>query len=519
VSSDDQADRGTIEAQRDFLRQFASLYQLPIADEYSDDGVTGTVSLRERPEGQRLLQDAEAGRFGCVLVYRLTRLGRSLKALIEAHDMLTRHGVTIRSVTEPFDTSTPIGTFLFQLLSSLAELDRAQVLDQLTRGRDRVARQGKWTGGLVPYDYMVEEGLLIPSTRPVEALGMTEADVVRALYQRIAAGSSAVQEVTRFNALGVPTTRYYGNGVSREGTKWHPGPVATLIANPTYRGVHILQSRHGAIEREVPALVDPELWARANAQLQRNRRLPKSNATRIYLLRGLIICGSCGSMYLGQIYRNVNKPPGFYYRCGGRYLTHYPNRTERCPSRTIHAAWIEQIVWEDCRNFIRNPGEALASAQEQLKARKLQVSAMAQERATYLRALAEKGQERDRIMTMFQRGRLPLKDAEARLDAIAQEEATLRQQCAALDAQRALAEAAETHLGDSKRLLKQLQGRLADVEQRDDQVIKRQVVECLVHGIRIDMDAQQQVIATITYAFSPERVAPIGTAPRGCTHC
>src|SRR2546425_9048582 len=115
VSSEDQADRGTIDAQRDFLRQYASLYQLPVADEYADDGVTGTLPLGERPEGRRLLQDAEAGRFGCVLVYRLTRLGRSLKALIDAHDMLARYGVTIRSATEPFDTSTPIGTFLFQL--------------------------------------------------------------------------------------------------------------------------------------------------------------------------------------------------------------------------------------------------------------------------------------------------------------------------------------------------------------------------------------------------------------------
>jgi site-specific DNA recombinase len=116
VSSEDQADRGTIDAQRDFLRQFASLYQLPMADEYADDGVTGTLPLGERPEGRRLLQDAETGRFGCVLVYRLTRLGRSLKALIDAHDILSRFGVTIRSATEPFDTSTPIGTFLFQLL-------------------------------------------------------------------------------------------------------------------------------------------------------------------------------------------------------------------------------------------------------------------------------------------------------------------------------------------------------------------------------------------------------------------
>lgn len=101
------------------------------------------LHLDKRPEGHRLLQDAEAGRFGCVLVYRLTRLGRSLDALIDAHDILSRFGVTIRSAQEPFDTSTPIGTFLFQLLGSLAQLDRAQVLEQLSRGRDRVASTGK----------------------------------------------------------------------------------------------------------------------------------------------------------------------------------------------------------------------------------------------------------------------------------------------------------------------------------------------------------------------------------------
>ena len=519
VSTEDQADRGTIEAQRDFLRQFANLYQLPVVDEYSDDGVTGTVSLKERPEGQRLLQDAEAGRFGCVLVYRLTRLGRSLKALIEAHDMLTRHGVTIRSVTEPFDTSTPIGTFLFQLLSSLAELDRAQVLDQLTRGRDRVARHGKWTGGLVPFGYMVDaDGVLTPSTRVVEALGMTEADVVRDLYARIAAGSSALGEAQRLNALGVSTTRYYSNGTPREGTKWHPGPTAALIANSTYRGVHTLKSRHGEIEREVPALVDEALWHAANAQLQRNRRLPKSNATRTYLLRGLITCGRCKSNYVGQMVNRTHSPARIYYRCGGGRLPNYANRTEHCGGKTIDAAWIEKIVWEDCRTFILNPGEALAGAQEQLKARQQQVSTLMDERAIYLRALAEKGEERNRIMVLYQRGRVSLQETEARLDSIAQDEATLRQQCAALDAQRALADAVEMHLMDAQRLLERLQGRLDDIEARDDQDAKRQVIECLVHEIKIEIDEHGEVTARITYAFTSERVADISTSQRGCTH-
>src|SRR5207302_5992583 len=134
-----------------------------------------TLPLSQRPAGRRLLDDAQSGRFGCVLVYRVDRLGRSLTALLEAHTTLSQAGITIRSATEPFDTSTPIGTFLFQLLGSLAELEKAQVLEQLTRGRDRVAKSGKWTNGPLPFGYAVDhERRLVPSTRLVEVLGMTE---------------------------------------------------------------------------------------------------------------------------------------------------------------------------------------------------------------------------------------------------------------------------------------------------------------------------------------------------------
>ena len=279
-----------------------------------------------------------------------------------------------------------------------------------------------------------------------------------------------------------------------------------------------LQSRHGTIEREVPALASPELWAQANAQLQRNRRLPKSNEKRTYLLRGLITCGRCRSNYVGQLVNRRHGAARIYYRCGGGRLPNYANRTERCGGKTIDAAWIEEIVWEDCRGFILNPGEALAGAQEQLKARQQQVATMMEERATYLRALAEKCQERERLMIIFQRGRLSLQETETRLDAIAQDEATLRQQVAALDAQRALADAVETHLMDAQRLLEQLQGRLADIEEHNDQGAKREVVEVLVNEIKIDTDEEGEVTARIRYAFSSERVADICTNSHGCTH-
>src|SRR5262245_272515 len=105
-STEDQAERETIKNQITFLRKFVELHDHPVYDIYSDEGVSGTLLLEERPDGRRLLADAAAGCFRRVIVYRLDRLGRSIRALLNAHDRLEALGITIQSATEPFDTSS-----------------------------------------------------------------------------------------------------------------------------------------------------------------------------------------------------------------------------------------------------------------------------------------------------------------------------------------------------------------------------------------------------------------------------
>src|SRR5215217_8927245 len=121
VSTEEQRDRETIEIQREFLDQYCGLYEVEVAGVYADDGISGTIPLHERPEGRRLLEDAKAGLFDVVLVYRLDRLGRSLLVIVDAHDRLEATGVSLRSATEPIDTSTPSGRLIFQMLASFAE--------------------------------------------------------------------------------------------------------------------------------------------------------------------------------------------------------------------------------------------------------------------------------------------------------------------------------------------------------------------------------------------------------------
>jgi septal ring factor EnvC (AmiA/AmiB activator) len=132
---------------------------------------------------------------------------------------------------------------------------------------------------------------------------------------------------------------------------------------------------------------------------------------------------------------------------------------------------------------------------------------MDQERAQYMHALTEKTQERDRIMTLFRRGRSRLEDVEAQLDDIAREETELRQQLAAMDAQKAIAEAYEAHMTGASLMLHQLQDRLADIDRTNDVAKKREIIELLVQGIRIDGKGARGWEATITYYFMPGRVA------------
>jgi len=232
---------------------------------YEDPGVSGAVPLNERPAGGRLLGDCIAGLIDVVIVYRLDRLGRTARVLLEAHDQLAAVGVAVSSATEPFDTRTSIGRFLFQLLGSIAELERETIRERTTLGRDRIAREGKFITGPVPFGYEVSDsGFLTPSTRWVTQVGMLEADLVRELFNRVAKGESSVKLAFWLRAAGVPAVRRYYSRRRREAREvietayWSPARICRTIGNQTYKGICIVKSAHGPIQAPVVPLITTE---------------------------------------------------------------------------------------------------------------------------------------------------------------------------------------------------------------------------------------------------------------------
>ena len=101
-------------------------------------------ALASRPALDDMLSQLRPG--DTVVVWRLDRLGRSLKNLIEIFADLDARGVAVRSLTEQLDTSTPGGRLTFHLFGSLAEFERDLIRERTTAGLEAARARGRVGG-------------------------------------------------------------------------------------------------------------------------------------------------------------------------------------------------------------------------------------------------------------------------------------------------------------------------------------------------------------------------------------
>ena len=98
-------------------------------------------SKDRRPGLEQALSHLRAG--DTLVVWRLDRLGRSLKHLIETVQDLEQRGVAFRSLTEHIDTTTPGGTLIFHIFGSLAEFERALIIERTQAGLAAARARGR----------------------------------------------------------------------------------------------------------------------------------------------------------------------------------------------------------------------------------------------------------------------------------------------------------------------------------------------------------------------------------------
>ncbi len=302
ISTDEEHQPFSLEAQDHRLDAYIRSQDGWVLTHKFSDQMTG--STLERPDLQRALAAARASFFDLLLVYRVDRIARSVRGLAQILEELYQAHVLFRSATEPFDTGTPAGRMMVQMLGVFAEFERATLIDRVINGMERKVARGGWMGGSAPYGYRLNQETRILEPDPERAHAI---QTIFDLYVRERMGTRSVANWLTGNGYRSPTSK-----------PWSHRSVQTIIENRVYLGE--LNFRGTSHKGPHQPLVDTETFDAANRLLdERGETRAKclSNSTD-YLLSGLCFCGVCDNRFLGNAAHGRNGAYT-YYTC---YLRH-----------------------------------------------------------------------------------------------------------------------------------------------------------------------------------------------------
>ncbi|MFD2417740.1 recombinase family protein [Amycolatopsis pigmentata] len=385
-STDDDHQPYSIEAQDTRLHAYIdSQPGWRLVARFPDDASGATT---HRPGLQRALAAAKAGLIDVLLVYRVDRFSRNLRDMVMLLDDLDATGVVFRSATEPFDTSTPMGRMLVQMLGMFAQFERDTIIDRVIAGMERKHAKGKWKGGKRPYGYQVH-----PTTHTL-TVDEHEAVIVRlifSLYTRQRLGTRAI--ATILNERGHRTTT---------GGRWSGHQVIRALNNRTYLGE--LTFRDNTITDTHPPIIDLTTWEQAQAILDTRGESQAHRATSgsDYILTGRLRCPKCGKPMIGTRATGRNKTYR-YYTCWNR--ARYDATT--CNAKRLNADAVDTAILNALATFYRTQHalihEVIAHEQKQHHAANA-------DRHTEIEAIdveiSKTGHAIDRYLTAFEHGTL-----------------------------------------------------------------------------------------------------------------
>jgi site-specific DNA recombinase len=282
ISTDEAHQPYSLDAQAERLASYiASQDGWTLVREFTDQKSGATL---DRPGLRRALREAQADRYDLLLVYRVDRLARSTRGLAHILEELDQAGAVFRSATEPFDTATPAGRMMVQMLGVFAEFERATIIDRVIAGMERKAATGEWTVGTPPYGYQVQDGALVVNEREAALV-----PVIFDMYGRQRLGARAI--ANWLNEHGHRT---------KQGRPWSQPAVLTVLRNRAYIGQVFFRGRHHP-GRHQP-LIEAELFATVEAlTADRAADARKRHAAQSpdFLLGGLIVCQRCQRGFVG----------------------------------------------------------------------------------------------------------------------------------------------------------------------------------------------------------------------------
>jgi site-specific DNA recombinase len=381
VSSDQQAEAQTVASQVAALRERVAAEDLALPDamQFIDEGSSGATLIR--PALERLRDIIAAGAVDRLYVHSPDRLARKYAYQVLLVDEFRRAGVEVIFLNRALGQS-PEDDLLLPVQGMIAEYERAQIIERHRRGKRHAARAGviNVLSG-APYGYRYVTKYAGGGHARYEIVP-DEARLVRQVFDWVGRDRQTIGEVCRRLARAGEVTR-------TGKTVWDRSMVWGMLKNPAYIGMaafgktrqeplrprlraqrgRALQPRRAVSTVDVPpqdwcsipvpALVDAEVFAAVQAQLQENRRHARqSQRGALYVLQGLVQCQHCGYAFYGKRLSpsaRKGKPRAYaYYRCLGTDAYRFGG--ERiCQKTQVRTDRLDLAVWQEVCTLLAHP--------------------------------------------------------------------------------------------------------------------------------------------------------------------
>ena len=360
-----QGESVSIDNQRTILRKYAEERGFEIHDEYIDDGISGTTF--QRPEVQRLLDDAKTGVINTIIVKDLSRFGRNYIEVGQYVDyVFPAFGIRFIAIQDNVDTENrDSGAMeMMPIMNVFNEWHAANTSKKIRAVLKSNAREGKYHARKAPYGYVKSD-----TEKKTPIVDEEAAAVVKRIFEMRASGLSPHKIADKLNEDKIPNPSKYSFdkygivGKRNHFNLWAFCAVNSILRNPTYLG-HMAQQRWGSVsyknhkrykkdesewivvKNTHEPIITQELWDKVREVEKSVAQGRKTKRGYTHPLSGFLFCADCGGkMKLNYI--NQDGKLYFNFNCGN----HLRLGKSYCFSHFIRAKDIEAIVLDDIQTM------------------------------------------------------------------------------------------------------------------------------------------------------------------------
>jgi site-specific DNA recombinase len=345
VSTLDQDNRRQIAELKDYAK-YRKFDLLKVFEEK----ITGASKAAERSEFKKLLEFIEKGKVDYVLVWELSRLGRSMLDVLNTIELFSQKGINIYIKKEGINTLDDKGqkstmtNIIISILSGFSEMERETIRQRSISGiRHNVSTGGSGTGIIKAYGFdKVEKKLVINEE---------EAEIIKLIFKKYLGGLGTGQIAEFLNNKGIKTkyNKLFGNKqiqqrlATKKGSdfNWKDGTVYTMLKNTIYKG----ERTHRGEIFKVPAIINPEIFDRVQLKLKASNNKKDNTTVNDNLLKGLLICGKCGQSYF--MHKRKNNKDAAYKCISKRYKN-------PCGNPSINIDKLVKSLYITCADMINS---------------------------------------------------------------------------------------------------------------------------------------------------------------------